>query len=201
MSCLTPPRRALRAWPYAMIATPSLHSSVSNACCQSNRRSLSSSSLSRLIAGSRLALLGRDVTEGRLPAVIFAADAAAQPSPHGGGGTMRNDGGRCGQVRLLLGSRRCVVARIASCLLARCSEEATFDVRRDRPAPHRSSIGTGAQFAHLSRFASDPVLVRTRNPTWIRGVMTVDLPCPRDGPSDESHAYVKALVRFIRQHN
>jgi NitT/TauT family transport system ATP-binding protein len=68
---------------------------------------------------------------------------------------MRNEGGRCGEVRRLLDSSRGAVARIAPCLMARCGGEATaLDAWRDRPAPHRSPIGRRAQSAHLSRFAS-----------------------------------------------
>jgi NitT/TauT family transport system ATP-binding protein len=50
-------------------------------------------------------------------------------------------------------------------------------------------------------YLADRVIVLTRNPTRVRGVITVDLPRPRDRLADEFHAYVKALVRLIRQHN
>jgi NitT/TauT family transport system ATP-binding protein len=50
-------------------------------------------------------------------------------------------------------------------------------------------------------FLADRVIVLTRNPTRIRGLITVDLPRPRDRLGDEFHAYVKALVRLIRQQN
>jgi NitT/TauT family transport system ATP-binding protein len=50
-------------------------------------------------------------------------------------------------------------------------------------------------------YLADRVIVLTRNPTLIRGVITVDLPRPRDRLSDEFRAYVKALVRLIRQRN
>jgi NitT/TauT family transport system ATP-binding protein len=54
---------------------------------------------------------------------------------------------------------------------------------------------------HEAVYLADRVIVLTRNPTRIRGVITVDLPRPRDRLSDEFHAYVKALVRLIRQHS
>ncbi|HXW28686.1 MAG TPA: hypothetical protein VEK55_04920 [Xanthobacteraceae bacterium] len=61
---------------------------------------------------------------------------------------MRNEGGRCGQVRRRLESGRGVVARIAPSLMARCGEEATpLGVWRDRPAPDPSPIGRRAQSA------------------------------------------------------
>jgi len=50
-------------------------------------------------------------------------------------------------------------------------------------------------------YLADRVIVLTRNPTRVRGVIMVDLPRPRDRLADEFHAYVKALVRLIRQHN
>jgi NitT/TauT family transport system ATP-binding protein len=50
-------------------------------------------------------------------------------------------------------------------------------------------------------YLADRVIVLTRNPTRVRGVITVDLPRPRDRLADEFHAYVKALVRLIRQQN
>ena len=48
-------------------------------------------------------------------------------------------------------------------------------------------------------YLADRVIVLTRNPTRVRGVITVDLPRPRDRLADEFHAYVKSLVRLIRQ--
>jgi NitT/TauT family transport system ATP-binding protein len=54
---------------------------------------------------------------------------------------------------------------------------------------------------HEAVYLANRVIVLTRNPTRLRGVITVDLPRPRDRLSDEFHAYVKALVRLIRQHN
>jgi NitT/TauT family transport system ATP-binding protein len=50
-------------------------------------------------------------------------------------------------------------------------------------------------------YLADRVIVLTRNPTRVRGVIMVDLPRPRDRLADEFHAYVKALVRLIRQHD
>jgi NitT/TauT family transport system ATP-binding protein len=50
-------------------------------------------------------------------------------------------------------------------------------------------------------YLADRVIVLTRNPTRVRGVITVDLPRPRDRLADEFHAYVKSLVRLIRQQN
>jgi hypothetical protein len=168
---------------------------------------------------------------------------------------MRNEGGRCGQVRRLLESGR-GIARIAPSLMARCDKEATpLGGWRDRPAPDPWPIGPRPQSVRLSRFASpwfeadlakraplsgaewladidvdsvviatpaarrarrgnkpthsvheavylaDRVIVLTRNPTRIRGVITVDLRRPRHRLSDAFHVYVKALVRLIRQHN
>jgi hypothetical protein len=67
---------------------------------------------------------------------------------------MRNERGRCGQVRRLLESGRGGVARIAPSLMARRGEEATpLGVWRYRPAPDSSPIGPRAQSVHLSRFA------------------------------------------------
>jgi len=101
---------------------------------------------------------------------------------------MRSEGGRCGQARRLL------VARIAPCSTTGCGEEATtVDVWCDGPAPHRSPIGRRAQCVHRSRFASNWVIVLTRNPTRIRGVITVDVPRACDCVSDEFHAYVKDI--------
>jgi NitT/TauT family transport system ATP-binding protein len=57
------------------------------------------------------------------------------------------------------------------------------------------------QSVYEAGYLADRVIVLTRNPTRIREVITVDLPRPRDRLSDEFHAYVKALVRFIRRHN
>jgi NitT/TauT family transport system ATP-binding protein len=54
---------------------------------------------------------------------------------------------------------------------------------------------------HEAVFLADRVIVLTRNPTRVRGVITIDLPRPRDRLADEFHAYVKALVRLIRQQN
>jgi hypothetical protein len=68
---------------------------------------------------------------------------------------MRNEGGRCGQVRRLLDFGRGVVARIALSLMARCGEQGTpLGVRRDNPAPDPWPIGPRAQSVHLSRFVS-----------------------------------------------
>lgn len=50
-------------------------------------------------------------------------------------------------------------------------------------------------------YLADRVIVLTRNPTRVRGVITVELPRPRDRLGDEFHAYVKALVQLIRQQN
>jgi hypothetical protein len=67
---------------------------------------------------------------------------------------MRNEGGRCGQVRRLLESGR-GIARIAPSLMARCDKEATpLGGWRDRPAPDPWPIGPRPQSVHLSRFAS-----------------------------------------------
>ena len=54
---------------------------------------------------------------------------------------------------------------------------------------------------HEAAYLASRVIVLTRHPARIRGVITVDLPGPRDRLSDEFHAYVRALVRIIRQHN
>ena len=45
---------------------------------------------------------------------------------------------------------------------------------------------------HEAVYLVDRVIVLTRDPTRIRGVITVDLPHPRDRLSDEFHARVKA---------
>jgi hypothetical protein len=70
------------------------------------------------------------------------------------------------------------------------------------PAARRARRGNKPTHSvHEAVYLADRVIVLTRNPTRIRGVITVDLRRPRHRLSDAFHVYVKALVRLIRQHN
>jgi NitT/TauT family transport system ATP-binding protein len=66
---------------------------------------------------------------------------------------------------------------------------------------------TGKTFVYVTHsvqeavFLADRVIVLTRNPSRVRGEITVELPRPRDRLADEFHANVRELAGLIRLHN
>ena len=117
--------------------------------------------MSRILVGPRLPCC--DVTAGGPTGSHFSA-SMRRLSRAPMGGAMRNEGRRRGQVGLDCG--RGGGARVAPCLMGRCSKETTPpDLWRERPARHPSPIGSRVQSSHPSRFASP----------WLKGTARAPL--------------------------
>jgi hypothetical protein len=134
-----------------MMAAPPLHGSVRDASCQANLRSFRRSSLSRIIVGPRLGLLGHDVTAGRSQRSHCRCRRRGSAEPPRGV-AMRNAGGRRGRASRLLDSGRGLVAITAPWLISRCGDAAAYlAVWRDMLAQHLLPGGPWAARAQSAR--------------------------------------------------
>ena len=132
-----------------------------NACCEAKSQIVSRSCLSRILVGPRLPVGARRYGKRAHNSHFSASMSRLSRSPMGG--AMRNEGRRRGPVGRLLDFGRGELARIAPCLMGRCSKETTPPDRwRGRPAP--SPIGPRVQSSHPSRFASPSLKAAVRAP-------------------------------------